>query len=163
MSTMSRRKFLQSSSAGMALALFGLSGKADGATGKKYPSKKIGNIRELKADEPLQFTYPDSTSPCTLVMLNGSAVGGVGAAKNVVAFSSLCPHMGCPVSYKGGRFVCGCHYSMFDAAKNGQTYQGLASQWLAQVRLRIDNASGNIYAEGIDGLVYGRISNLKIS
>lgn len=96
-------------------------------------------------------------------MLNGSAVGGVGAAKNVVAFSSLCPHMGCPVSYKGGRFVCGCHYSMFDAAKNGQTYQGLASQWLAQVRLRIDNASGNIYAEGIDGLVYGRISNLKIS
>jgi arsenite oxidase small subunit len=96
-------------------------------------------------------------------MLNQTAIGGVGNLKNVVAFSSLCPHMGCPVSYSKERFVCGCHYSMFDASKNGQTYQGLASQWLPQVILRLDGASGNIYAEGIEGLVYGRISNLKVS
>ena len=163
MSTISRRKFLQSSTAGMALALFGLSGRTDAATGKKYPSIKIANLRQLKPGEPLQFTYPDGASPCTLVMLKGEAVGGIGPSRNVVAFSSLCPHMGCPVSFKGERFVCGCHYSMFDAAKNGQTYQGLASQWLAQVSLRLESGSGNIYAEGIDGLVYGRISNLKIS
>jgi len=163
MSPLSRRKFLQSSSAGMALALFGLSGKAESATGKRYPSVRIGNIREIKAGEPVQFNYPDSASPCTLVMLTETAIGGIGALKNVVAFSSLCPHMGCPVSYSNGRFVCGCHYSMFDAAKNGQTYQGLASQWLAQVTVRLDIASGNIYAEGIDGLVYGRFSNLNIS
>ncbi|NTU57732.1 MAG: arsenate reductase (azurin) small subunit [Chlorobiaceae bacterium] len=161
--SISRRKFLQSSTAGMALALFGLSGKAESASGKKYPSLRIGNIRELKAGEPVQFNYPDSTSPCTLVMLNETAIGGVGTLRNVVAFSSLCPHMGCPVNYKSGRFVCGCHYSMFDAAKNGQTYQGLASQWLAQVTLRFDKASGNIYAEGVEGLLYGRISNLNIS
>jgi arsenite oxidase small subunit len=52
---------------------------------------------------------------------------------------------------------------MFDAAKNGQTYQGLSSQWLAQISLRLDDAGGNIYAEGISGLVYGRIGNLNIS
>jgi arsenite oxidase small subunit len=96
-------------------------------------------------------------------MLQETAIGGIGTLKNVVAFSSNCPHMGCPLSYSSGRFVCGCHYSMFDAAKNGQTYQGLASQWLAQVTLRLDKPSGNIYAEGIEGLVYGRISNLNIS
>jgi len=163
MSPLSRRQFLHSSAATMALALMGLTGKAESATGKKYPSVKIGNIRELKAGEPVQFTYPDSSSPCTMVMLNNEAIGGIGPVRNVVAFSSLCPHMGCPVSYRNGRFVCGCHYSMFDAAKNGQTYQGLASQWLAQVTLRIDNPSGNIYAEGIEGLVYGRIGNLNIS
>jgi arsenite oxidase small subunit len=163
MSPLSRREFLQTSSASMALALFGISGKADGATGNKYPSIRIGNIRELKAGEPLQFTYPDKSSPCTLVMLNGSAVGGIGPLTNIVAFSALCPHMGCPVNYSNGRFVCGCHYSMFDAAINGQTYQGLASQWLAQVSLKLDNATGNIYAEGIEGLVYGRIGNLNIS
>ena len=51
---------------------------------------------------------------------------------------------------------------MFDVARNGQSYQGLASQWLPQVILRLD-AAGNIFAEGIEGLVYGRIGNLKIS
>lgn len=163
MAPISRRQFLQGSSASMALALFGLAGRVDAATGKRYPSVKIGNIRELKVGEPVQFNYPDDSSPCTLVMLNQTAIGGVGNLKNVVAFSSLCPHMGCPVSYSKERFVCGCHYSMFDASKNGQTYQGLASQWLAQVILRLDGANGNIYAEGIEGLVYGRISNLKAS
>lgn len=163
MAPISRREFLQGSSASMALALFGLSGRVDAATGKRYPSMKVGNIRELKAEAPLQFSYPDASSPCTLVMLNHEAIGGIGSGKNVVAFSSLCPHMGCPLNFSNERFVCGCHYSMFDAAKNGQTYQGLASQWLAQIVLRLDSASGNIYAEGIEGLVYGRISNLKVS
>jgi len=163
MPIISRRKFLQSSSATLALALLGVSGKAEGAPAHTYPSLKVGNIRELKTGEPLQFTYPDSASPCTIVMLKDEAVGGVGPGRNVVAFSALCPHMGCPVSYSSGRFVCKCHYSMFDASKNGQTYQGLASQWLAQVTLRIDNATGSIYAERIEGLVSGRIGNLKIT
>ena len=163
MSAMSRRKFLHSSTAGLALALFGLSGKAESATGKKYPSVKIGNIHDLKTGEPLQFSYPDSTSPCTLVMHDVTAIAGIGSLTNVGAFSSLCPHMGCPLNFRSGRFVCSCHYSMFDAAKNGQTYQGLASQWLAQVSLRLDNASGNIYAERIEGLVYGRTGNMNIS
>ncbi len=163
MSPLNRREFLQTSSASLALAVLGLSGKADGAAANKYPSIRIGNIRDLKTGEPVQFNYPDKSSPCNVVMLNGNAVGGIGPFSNVVAFSALCPHMGCPVNYSNGRFVCGCHYSMFDAAKNGQTYQGLASQWLAQVSLRLDKASGNIYAEGIEGLVYGRIGNLNIS
>jgi arsenite oxidase small subunit len=163
MSPISRRTFLQTSSATLALALFGISGTAESATGKRYPSIKIGNLRQLKAGEPVQFNYPDPSSPCNLVMLNGEAVGGIGPDRKVVAFSALCPHMGCPVNYSKGRFVCGCHYSMFDAAKNGQTFQGLASQWLPQITLRLDRTSGSIFAEGVEGLISGRIGNLNIS
>jgi arsenite oxidase small subunit len=163
MSLITRRQFLQGSSASLVLALIGLPGRVDAVTGKRYPSRLIGNIRDLKDGQPLQFNYPDGASPCTMVRLNQEAIGGIGPAKNIVAFSSLCPHMGCPLNFSNERFVCGCHYSMFDAAKNGQTYQGLASQWLAQIILRVDAARGNIYAEGIEGLVYGRASNLNVS
>ncbi len=163
MSSITRRQFLQGSSASVALALFGLSGRVDAVTGKRYPLVRVGNIRDIKAGVPLQFNYPDDASPCTLVMLEHQAVGGIGSAKKIVAYSSLCPHMGCPLNFSNGRFVCGCHFSMFDASKNGQAYQGLSSQWLAQVLLRLDAATGNIYAEGIEGLVYGRVSNLNVS
>ena len=163
MSPITRRQFLQGSSASVALALFGLSGRVDAATGKRYPSMRVGNLRDIKSGVPFTFDYPDGASPCTLVMLEHEAIGGVGSAKNIVAYSSLCPHMGCPLNFSNERFVCGCHFSMFDASKSGQAYQGLSSQWLAQIVLRLDAATGNIYAEGIEGLIYGRVSNLKVS
>lgn len=162
MSDISRRKFLQTTSASALLFFSGLN-KGQAATQEKYPSKKIGNIKNLKVNEPLAFNYPDENSPCLLVKVDNEAVGGVGPDKNVVSFSSLCTHMGCPLTYSKGRLVCKCHYSMFDVARNGQTYQGLASQWVAQVVLRLDAATGNIYAEGVEGLIYGRIGNLKLS
>jgi len=68
--------------------------------------------------------------------------------------------MGCPVSYAKKRFICACHYSMFDPAKNGQTYQGHASEWLPQIILRFEPRTGDIYAEGVEGLIWGRIRNI---
>jgi arsenite oxidase small subunit len=159
---LSRRKFLQGATASALLFFAGVARESGATTLKKYPSRKIGNINTLKANEPLDFHYPDSQSPCLLMKVDQAAVGGVGAQKNVVAFSSLCTHMGCPLTFSQNRLLCKCHYSMFDVTRNGQSYQGLASQWLPQVILRVD-AMGNIYAEGIEGLIYGRIGNLKIS
>jgi len=163
MSDISRRKFLQTTSASAVLFLSGLSRDGNTAPPKGYPSKKIGNIKNLKVNEPLAFNYPDDKSPCLLVKVENEAVGGVGPGKSIVSFSALCTHMGCPLTYSKGRLVCKCHYSMFDVALNGQTYQGLASQWVAQIVLRLDAATGNIYAEGVEGLIYGRIGNLKLS
>ncbi len=163
MSDLSRRKFLQTTSATALLFFTGLNKDGHAAPVKAYPSRKIGNIKNLKVNEPLTFNYPDESSPCVLVKVDNQAVGGVGTEKDVVAFSTLCTHMGCPLTYNKGRLVCKCHYSMFDVSRNGQTYQGLASQWVAQVVLRVDAATGNIYAEGVEGLIYGRIGNLKIS
>jgi arsenite oxidase small subunit len=163
MEPFSRRKFLQTTSATAILALAGCNKKPQTAVAETYPSVKVGNINSLKPDAAVSFNYPDDKSPCVLVKLGNEAIGGVGQQKNVVAFSALCTHMGCPLSYNKGRFLCKCHYSMFDVSRNGQSYQGLASQWLAQIVLRHDVATGDLYAEGVDGLIYGRIGNLKLS
>jgi arsenite oxidase small subunit len=67
--------------------------------------------------------------------------------------------MGCTVGYKNGRFVCPCHYSIFDPTKNGEVYQGLAVEYLPQIRLQVVQQSGDIYAQGIEGLIWGRVSD----
>lgn len=124
-----------------------------------YKRQRIANIKDVKLHEPIFFNYPDPDSPAILVKIGRPAIGGVGPDKDIVAFSALCTHQGCPLSYSNGRFICKCHYSMFDPAKNGQTYQGHASEWLPQIRLRVDS-KGDIYAEAVEGLIWGRVINL---
>lgn len=156
-----RRDFLKLS--GTATLLTGVAaGKAHAfvAPSLPYKSVKVANIKDLREDHPISFNYPDESSPAMLVKLGVEAIGGIGPQRDIVAFSALCTHQGCPLSYQKKRFVCACHYSMFDPAKNGQTYQGHASQWLPQITLRLDSTTGDIYAEGIEGLVWGRSKNI---
>ena len=156
---MSRRAFVEGSIVlGVLLTSVRLT-KAFVAPSLPYKRAKIANIRDLKPHEPIMFNYPDKNSPAILVKLGRPAIGGVGPDRDIVAFSALCTHMGCPVNYSNGRFICKCHYSMFDPAKNGQTYQGHASEWLPQIRLSVDRR-GNIYAEAVEGLIWGRVINL---
>ncbi len=156
---MTRRSFLGASVVVGALATNVRFAKAFVAPSLPYRREKIANIKDLRTHEPITFNYPDKDSPAVLVKLGRPAIGGVGPDRDIVAFSALCTHMGCPVSYSKGRFVCKCHYSMFDPAKNGQTYQGHASDWLPQIRLKVDRG-GNIYAEAVEGLIWGRVINL---
>ncbi len=144
--------FLVGASAGKARAFY--------APSLPYKRVKVANIKDLKEDQPVLFNYPDESSPAILVKLGKEAIGGVGPQRDIVAFSALCTHQGCPVSYEKKRFICRCHYSMFDPAKNGQTYQGHASQWLPQIILRFEPTTGDIYAEGIEGLIWGRAKNI---
>ena len=126
--------------------------------GRLWPSVKVGNIKDLKPGEPVSFTYPDAKSPALLLKLKTSAYEGAGPGADIVAFSAISTHMGCPVGFVGDRFVCPCHYSMFDPAKNGQVYQGLASDYLPQIALEID-AAGDIHAVRMSGLVWGRTND----
>lgn len=125
-----------------------------------WPRTKIANLHALKPNEPVAFSYPDAASPAMLVKLGHAAYEGAGPDRDVVAYSSICTHMGCPVAFVDGRFVCPCHYSEFDPAKNGQVYQGLAADYLPQIHLSIDTASGDIYAERMSGLIWGRDHDL---
>jgi arsenite oxidase small subunit len=124
-----------------------------------FKAVKIGNIHTLKTGHPVTFQYPDQPSLAILVKLGRRALGGVGPRQDIVAFSATCTHMGCAVAYRDGHFLCPCHFSMFDPAKNGEVYQGLAVEYLPQIQLHVVPKTGDILAEAIEGVIWGRISD----
>jgi len=126
-----------------------------------YPSNRLANIADLKVDQPMDIAYPDADSPGVLLKLGTPVTGGVGPDSDIVAFSVLCPHKGFNLSYNGGDKTLNCpgHYSRFDVEKGGQQVWGHATQNLPQFALRVDD-KGDIHAEGVDDLIYGRLSNV---
>ena len=71
------------------------------------------------------------------------------------------PAQGLVLGYAASDRTLSCpgHYSRFDVEKGGQEIWGHATQNLAQFVLRVDD-KGDIYAEGVDELIYGRLSNV---
>lgn len=156
---LTRRQFVKASASG--LAALGLARAGFWfAPSLPYASVKVANLANLEVGKPVYFSYPDARSQAVLVKLGTRAIGGVGPDRDVVAFSASCTHMGCPLQFKNGRFVCPCHYSMFDPAKNGEVYQGLATEFLPQIPLEVVPQSGDVFAKGVEGLIWGRVSNL---
>lgn len=127
----------------------------------KYPVNRLGNVKDLKVDEAFDVTYPDEDAPGVLLKLGTRVPGGAGPDGDIVGFSTACPHKGFPLSYSAGDRTLNCpgHYSRFDCEKGGQQIWGQATQNLPQYALRIDD-KGDIYAEGVDELLYGRLSNV---
>ena len=160
-----RRKFLAGAplaAAGAAASVIALLAKASPAAALVvYPSNRLGNARYLKVDEPLNDSYPDNDAPGVLIKLGVRVPSGVGPDGDIVGFSTICPHKGFPLGYNKGDRTLNCpgHYSRFDVEAGGQQTWGHATQNLPQYALRIDD-KGDIYAEGIDELLYGRLSNV---
>ena len=86
---------------------------------------------------------------------------GTGPDGDVVGFSTICPHKGFPLGYNKDDRTLNCpgHYSRFDCEAGGLEVWGHATQNLPQYALRVDD-KGDIYAEGVDELLYGRLSNV---
>lgn len=124
------------------------------------PAKRLANEKDLVVDEPIHIAYPDEDSPGVLIKLGRRAADGVGRDGDIVAFSILCPHKGYPLSYTADDKTLNCpgHYSRFDCERAGQQVFGHATQNLPQFALRVDDR-GDIFAEGVDELIYGRLSN----
>lgn len=116
----------------------------------------------LQDNQPLSFTYPDAASPCVVVKTGRPVPGGVGPGRDIVAYSTMCAHMGCVVSYDGGErvFRCPCHFTIYDAEQAGQMVCGQATQNLPQIVLEHDEKSDEVRAVAVRGLLYGRQSNL---
>lgn len=124
------------------------------------PVVRIVDVASIKVDVPIPFAYPDEGSPALLLRLKQPAQGGVGPDGTIVAFSQLCTHKGCPVAYRPERklFICPCHWSSFDPAKSGQMVIGQGSHSLPRILLRVEG--GAVHAVGVDGLIYGRHTNV---
>jgi arsenite oxidase small subunit len=161
-----RRKFLTGAgitAAGAAAAAVSISEvkAAPPSALVNYPSNRLANVRDLKVNEPLSVNYPDNDAPGVLLKLGTRVPSGSGPDGDIVGFSTICPHKGFPLAYnKNDRSLnCPGHYSRFDVDAGGQQIWGHATQNLPQYALRVDD-NGDIYAEGVDELLYGRLSNV---
>lgn len=160
-----RRQFLR----GAGVAAVGAAGasvmsanKAEAAGRLSYPSNRLANIKDLTNNEPMEIAYPDDDSPGVLLKFGYSVPGGAGPDGDLVAYSVLCPHKGYPMGYNADDRTLNCpgHYSRFDCEMEGQQIFGHANQSLPMFTLRVDD-SGDIYAEGADELIYGRVQNVS--
>jgi arsenite oxidase small subunit len=110
-------------------------------------------------------TYPwnDGHSQSLLIRLGRSAGGGVGPRGDVVAFNTMCTHMGGPLvgTYKAPYKIlgpCPLHLTTFDLTKHGMVVAGQATESLPQVVLEV--AGDEVHAVGVMGLIYGYHDNL---
>jgi arsenite oxidase small subunit len=169
-SSLSRRDFLKLSggaAAGATVAASGI-GTAEAAPVEEvgratlpYKPQVIAKAASLKINQPTTFLFPDTSSPCAVIKMGAPVPGGIGPDRDIVAYSTLCTHMGCPVSYDANArtFKCPCHFSMFDPEKTGQMICGQATEDLPRIVLEYNGKQGTVVAVGIDGLIYGRQSN----
>ena len=150
---LTRRRFMLAG--GAAMGALAVPGAAQAAPEKK----RVAALADIKVGEPTAFSYPGD-EPAYLIDLGHPHAGGAGPKRSLVAYSALCQHMGCPVNFNAqtGYFVCPCHASVFDPAKNGDALEGPTTRGLPRIHLRVDGDA--VYAVGVaDGLVYGRACN----
>jgi len=149
----SRRGFLKAAGvmvgASVAAPALLASESKNGGANLSYPPKKVASLSALKKSGEIDFNYPDADSPCKAVMIDNQ----------VKAYSLLCTHKGCPTMYDASEqtFKCPCHFSKFDAAKDGQMVIGQATAKLPQILVEVKG--DDVFAYGVDGLIFGRISN----
>ena len=138
----------------------------DGAIGRAtlpYPAANIlENVSEMTVGEVRKFSYPDQESPCLLIKTGQPAPGGIGPDNDIVAFSSMCSHQGCPLRYDAEErtLQCRCHFSIFDPEMAGQMVCGQATVNQPQILLEYDEEGDAINAVAVKGLLYGRQANI---
>ncbi len=133
----------------------------------KYPKKKVARLADLREGAPVEFKYPTEDplyAASFLVKLGAPAGGGVGPDDDVVAFNSLCPHVGGPLmgTYQHRYRAlgpCPFHLTTFDLTKHGMVIAGHATESLPQVVLEVEG--GDVYATGVMGLIFGTFDNLQ--
>ena len=130
---------------------------AQAAPGSKR--KKVADLAAIRPGQPVSFTYPQDEAAIAIDM-GHPMPGGIGPTKSIIAYSALCQHMGCPVSYdtKSSHLVCPCHASVFDPARSGQCIEGPSTRGLPRITLKVEGAT--VYATGVEGgVIFGRACN----
>jgi arsenite oxidase small subunit len=128
-----------------------------------FPKLRVASVGDLGTDDPITFEYPLQGQHNVLVKLGTQVATGVGPDNDIVAFSSLCTHMGCLVENYQPEYralgPCPCHFSTFDLSANGQASLGQATENLPQVLLSVEG--DDIHATGVVRLIYGHTNTLQ--
>lgn len=155
--SLSRRSFFGRAVATAATAT-SITACVDDGSDSSSSRTAVATLDELAAG-PVEFELP-GVGPCFVAELDGPVEDGQGPDASIVAFSSLCPHMGCPIEVAAvdaatGRFgPCRCHQSLFDLRRKGTMVRGRASANLARVELEV--VGDTVYATGTTrGLAFG--------
>jgi len=126
-----------------------------------WPKVTVANISQIQLLMPISFNYPLTSTPNVLVKLGVAAQGGVGPDGDIVAFSTICQHLGCQysfvapgaspkcnASYKAVMPMgyCCCHGSQYDFVNGAKVLGGPAPRSVPQVQLEFDSSTGNINA-----------------
>lgn len=187
MAELTRREFLLIGTAGGAVAAVGVivplsqlaSDQTDVAAGATttstlaptpptavvgiFPRVRIASLGEVSQTEPISFEYPLQGQSNVLVKLGVEDAAGVGPDQDIVAYSSLCTHMGCVLEDYQPEYKalgpCPCHFSTFDLANDGMVTLGQATQNLPRVLLEVDGE--DVYATGVVRLVFGFANTLQ--
>ena len=140
-----RRRFVTAGSLIMAGGLAAAYGTFGVMLGEfVYPAAGAGHrgwlfvctLDRLRLGEALDFVTPAGAKIVIARQADGSE------AKDFLALSSVCPHLGCRVHWEANndRFFCPCHNGAFD--KSGKAIQGppqAAHQSLVQFPLKVEN------------------------
>jgi Rieske Fe-S protein len=187
---MRRREFVQACAAATAGIGVPDASQAANLTARLYHRAKLvdekrGPIRldALEVGTNYVFDYPYSSTPCFLLKLERAASvaiglktesgqpyrwqGGIGAAKNVVAYSAICAHKltyptrqvsfigyrsePSPVAPTGKVITCCSDRSVYDPAAGARVVSGPAPQPLATILLEHDPKAGEVFAVGTFG------------
>ena len=128
-----------------------------------WPKTKVTNAGTLQVNTPFAFNYPLTNTPNYLVKLGQKVPNGVGPDGDIIAFSTICQHLGCPVHFEpagrsGGEMpnytnlpvcYCPCHAGVYDLSENAKVLAGPPPNPLPFVVLEYDESTGDIYATGM--------------
>ncbi len=161
---LNRRDFLILGGTSVAvLGIVGQGAHAQELVRTSYTRKVIGKVSQLAPGVATPFTYPTDDIENILVKLNEEAGAGVGEGRRIVAFNTICPHMGGYMDagvFKPQHSVlgpCPLHLSTFDLTKHGMVVSGHATASLPQIVLELDG--DDIVATGVMGLFFGHTRN----
>ncbi|GAB4539784.1 MAG: arsenate reductase (azurin) small subunit [Thermodesulfovibrionia bacterium] len=162
---MTRRRVLKVACCATAAAsVVALSDRADAAISdvKTYPQVRIANLKDMPPGKTKEFDYPLIGRKNILINVGCSVEGGIGPNRGIVAYSKFCTHLGCSLEFNkdNGMLVCECHQGTYDPKQSGKVVEGPPPNNLPMINLEIDNKTGDIYAVGVAGLIYGMRNNL---
>jgi len=136
-------------------------GPNQSATQLAWPRVKLGNMNSIELLKPLRFNYPLVNTPNVLVKLGVKAENGVGPDGDIVAFSTICQHLGCYFGFQppGGsppcdasfhapvaEGYCCCHGGQYDFTQGAKVIGGPPPRPVPSVQLEYDAGTGDIYA-----------------